>query len=207
MKNKKNEETKTKHDTSLHIIQTAHQLFMEKGFAGVSTRLIASECGITQPALYHHFPNKVSIYLAVLQTDLGKTEEAIHAIVASQGSVRDALLEVTIYILLNRPKNLGQINSDMKQHMDLEQQLTIRHHWTSAYLTPIEQLLKGTLINERLIEEDSTHLAKLAHVYLGMVHQQLPEMDRLAKVEESDARKRAEFLVNVYLDGIMNNGD
>ena len=202
MTKKNKDEVKTKLDTSNFIIQTAHRLFMENGFAGISTRMIAKECGITQPALYHHFPNKVSIYLAVLQSDLSKTEEAIHRIITIQNSIRESLLEVTTYILLNRPKNLGQINNDMRQNMNKEQQLFIRHHWTSAYLTPIEGLLQGATINEP-IKHDPKHLAKLAHVYLGMVHQQLPEMDRLATVEESDIRARAEFLVSIFMDGVI----
>ncbi|MFK3937858.1 TetR/AcrR family transcriptional regulator [Alkalihalobacillus sp. NPDC078783] len=206
MKKKKKSETKTKLNTSVNIIQKAHQLFMDKGYANVSTRMIAKECGLTQPALYHHYPNKVSIYLAVLQTDLKKTEEAIQSIFAHHESIRNALLEMTIYILLNRPKNLGQINSDMKLHMDKEQQLMIRKYWTDAYLSPIEQLLKESSLHTHLTE-DPYHLTKLAHVYLGMVHQQLPEMDRLTNVDEHVARDRAEFLVTVYLDGILNKKD
>ncbi|TSB46548.1 TetR/AcrR family transcriptional regulator [Alkalicoccobacillus porphyridii] len=193
-----------KKNTAEGIIQTAHRLFMELGFTGVSTRMIAKECEITQPALYHHFPNKVSIYLAVLIEDLSNTERALQEIIKHASSFREALLEVTVYILLNRPRKLGQMTNDMRQHLSMEEQLLVRSHWTKAYQTPIEGLLSQVEIHPSLIQTDQ-HLGKLAHVYLGMVHQQIPDMERLELQVEEEIRLKAEFLVTVYVDGIASS--
>lgn len=61
-------------ETYQTIIKTAQRLFMESGYRAVSTRQIAKICGITQPALYHHFKNKQDLYIAVLQDALHHTE-------------------------------------------------------------------------------------------------------------------------------------
>ena len=44
------------------IIKTATKLFLQNGFGETSTRDIAKQIGITQPALYHHFSDVDSIF-------------------------------------------------------------------------------------------------------------------------------------------------
>lgn len=52
--------------TSVRMLDVAAQQFAEKGFSGASMRSIARAAGTTQAAIYHHFPNKAALYLAVL---------------------------------------------------------------------------------------------------------------------------------------------
>lgn len=47
------------------ILHVARQLFREKGFAGTTTREIASAAGLRQPSLFHYFKNKEAIFRAV----------------------------------------------------------------------------------------------------------------------------------------------
>jgi AcrR family transcriptional regulator len=51
--------------TSVQILQVASVLFARHGFAGTSTRDIAREVGISQPALYKHFGSKQQILRAL----------------------------------------------------------------------------------------------------------------------------------------------
>lgn len=44
------------------IIQIAGTLFAKKGFHGVTTREIATACGVSEPVLYQHFNTKEEIY-------------------------------------------------------------------------------------------------------------------------------------------------
>lgn len=48
------------------IVREAIRLFSRHGFDGVTIRQLAEACGITEPALYRHFPSKEAIYNAVL---------------------------------------------------------------------------------------------------------------------------------------------
>ncbi len=48
------------------ILEKAIPLFASAGYAGVSMRNIARAVGITQAALYHHYPDKQSLYLAAM---------------------------------------------------------------------------------------------------------------------------------------------
>ena len=48
------------------IVQQATVLFAAEGFDRVTIKQLAEACGITEPALYRHFPSKEAIYEAVL---------------------------------------------------------------------------------------------------------------------------------------------
>ena len=54
-------------DTYNKILEESVFLFSHTGFNGVSMRDIAMAVGITAPALYHHFPDKETLYRATLE--------------------------------------------------------------------------------------------------------------------------------------------
>ena len=50
--------------TTAKLIDTAIQLFTEKGFANTSNDDIATAAGVTRGALYHHFADKRDLFIA-----------------------------------------------------------------------------------------------------------------------------------------------
>ena len=62
------------------ILETATRLFMQKGFGQTSTRDIAKEIGITQPALYHHFSDKEVLFLSVMTEFSRKVHQDINRV-------------------------------------------------------------------------------------------------------------------------------
>ncbi len=53
-------------DGAQRILSTATPLFATKGFAGVSINDIAAAAGTSKANVFHHFPNKQSLYLAAI---------------------------------------------------------------------------------------------------------------------------------------------
>jgi len=53
-------------DRKSQILQEATRLFSADGYDGMTMKVLASACGITEPALYRHFSSKESLYDAVL---------------------------------------------------------------------------------------------------------------------------------------------
>jgi AcrR family transcriptional regulator len=47
------------------LIDAAHDLFMERDYAQVSTEQILERSGVSRGALYHHFPTKLDLFRAV----------------------------------------------------------------------------------------------------------------------------------------------
>lgn len=52
--------------TRRRILEAAKTLFAESGYAGTSVRMIARSLGLSDPAVYYHFPTKHDLYLALL---------------------------------------------------------------------------------------------------------------------------------------------
>jgi AcrR family transcriptional regulator len=50
-------------ETQERLLETAAQLFSQRGYAGISMRHIATAVGITQAAIYHHFASKDALYI------------------------------------------------------------------------------------------------------------------------------------------------
>ncbi len=62
-------------DRRLAIIETAVQLFSERGFEGVTTRELAAAVGVTEPVLYQHFPSKRDLYHAIIEWKMEQSKE------------------------------------------------------------------------------------------------------------------------------------
>jgi AcrR family transcriptional regulator len=58
------------------IIETAINLFAEKGFRGVTTRELAQAVGVSEPVLYQHFPSKRDLYNAIIETIVENSESS-----------------------------------------------------------------------------------------------------------------------------------
>lgn len=49
------------------LIDTASRVFAERGFRGTTTREIAAAAGVTEAVIFQHFPDKDSLYAAILE--------------------------------------------------------------------------------------------------------------------------------------------
>ena len=108
-------------ETRQRIIDAAIELFGEHGFAGASTRDIATKAGVNAPALQYYFENKEGVYRACVEamaelgwSVLGPAVEHARAALDAEADV-DALIDAFIGILrtladriFTVPKTLGQ---------------------------------------------------------------------------------------------------
>jgi AcrR family transcriptional regulator len=53
--------------TRAHVIEVATRLFAEHGYDGTSVETVQAESGVSRGSLYHHFPGKEALFLAVLE--------------------------------------------------------------------------------------------------------------------------------------------
>ncbi|MBM7094752.1 TetR/AcrR family transcriptional regulator [Bacillus sp. H-16] len=191
--------------TQNRIVSTAHVLFMEHGYRSVSTRRIADACGLTQPALYHHFSSKEAIYLEVLRSELNSTKESLNRIAFRYDDVSECLFHMTYYILVNSPENIGQMFRDIRTEMSAAFQEKINEWWHEAYRLPmVEVFEKG--IRKGVIRDPGQFDAsaeKYVCLLMNMISQAIPSG---GKSEEQDseavAEKRAHFIIDVLLNGL-----
>ncbi len=78
-----------------HILDIAETLFTEHGYKSASIREIAHDCGVTNAAIYYHFPNKESLFMEVMQ----RHAERLHDQMTLAGANIDSLRERIVAIL------------------------------------------------------------------------------------------------------------
>jgi AcrR family transcriptional regulator len=58
------------------ILQTARRLFVQQGYTATSMRQVAAETGIGKATIYHHFPDKQALVMALLKNSMARMNEA-----------------------------------------------------------------------------------------------------------------------------------
>jgi len=53
--------------TRAHVIKVATRLFAAHGYDGTAVEVVQAEAGVSRGSLYHHFPGKEALFLAVLE--------------------------------------------------------------------------------------------------------------------------------------------
>lgn len=126
--------------TEQKIVRTAKELFMEQGYRAVSTRQIAQACALTQPALYHHFKDKQSIYMAVIW-ELTSNIRTAYRPLDFEAEEPSAILAKMFRILIQKhPTNIMLMVHDIFSQMDRENQVILINLWKKTYLDPFKQL-------------------------------------------------------------------
>ena len=81
----------------LDIMQTLAKMLEKKGPVKITTSLLAKECGITEAAIYRHFPSKRKIYSGLVDF----CEESLFSLISNiKSSEDDPLLKVSKVIIM-----------------------------------------------------------------------------------------------------------
>ena len=93
--------------TAERILDSAEELFAERGYAGTSLRDVATAAGIRIPSLYNHFESKEAIYGAVLERDLRPVLRALsdYAVPGrGGGETPRKLVETVMRVMVAHPR-------------------------------------------------------------------------------------------------------
>jgi AcrR family transcriptional regulator len=77
------------------LLAAAQQVFVAQGYHAAAMDEIAEKAGVSKPVLYQHFPGKLELYLALLDTHcdamLARMHEAMAATTENKQRVRNAM--------------------------------------------------------------------------------------------------------------------
>jgi len=146
--------------TRAALVAAARRLFGRDGFAATSVDEIAREARLTTGALYHHFPNKMSLFEAVfeavhadlleasLQASVGAADE-VELLTRGFDAFFDAVLEPDVQriIILDAPAVLG-----LARFTELDEQYAF---------AAITSALQAATVSGRLRVDDPETLARL----------------------------------------------
>ncbi|MGD8521068.1 MAG: TetR/AcrR family transcriptional regulator [Desulfobacterales bacterium] len=71
------------------ILETATDLFAEKGYAGTYVREIVEKAGVSKPVLYYYFKSKEGLFYAILEWATDVQQSVLNEIVETSGTVLD----------------------------------------------------------------------------------------------------------------------
>ena len=186
-------------ETRSNIVDIARLLFMKYGYRAVSTRQIAKACAITQPALYHHFPDKEAIYTEVMRQEIGKTKRAFDSILERYSELEERLVQLAIYLTLAVPEDIGQMFRDIQNELNPDTRAEIQSLWHDGYLMPIvstftDGFSRGIL---KPASDQVPDAVQSAFLLLRLISRTNP-----SSLDEKTARREAEMIVGLLLYGL-----
>lgn len=101
------------------ILDAAQRQFAQYGYSKVTMDEIADELGVVKGSLYYYFPNKESVYQAVVQREQNLFLSQLHEELQTQESAAEQLrcyfrLRV---VFTKRLFNLNQLNREIAHHL------------------------------------------------------------------------------------------
>ena len=147
--------------TITSILQAAQKLFLQKNYADVTMGEIAQAAQVTKGALYHHFPGKEALYLAMMHADLQEMQALFQSAAESKGACRERLHRLTMAFLeLPREKRdlMKLVRRDVNVFKDPLRDRLIRTYQASLP-EPVEAILREGIQGGELASADPRLLA------------------------------------------------
>ncbi len=118
------------------LLETARNLFAERGFYGVSIANIADEHGLTKQALLHHFSSKEKLYGEVLRR-ISEEFDGMRTAAASSGAEPIAQLKTALVGMIpTKPADYVRTRLLMRELLDNPNRAEKASAW---YLKPLLQ--------------------------------------------------------------------
>ncbi len=194
-------------ETRHTILRTAQQLFMEHGYRAVSTRQIADGCGLTQPALYHHFSDKQDLYVAVMKESLAETQAALERIVSRNDGVQERLKRIARYLLSNTERDHTMMMHDIQQELSVESRTTLNQAFQAGIIVPIRSLIEeaigaGVLLDQQKSGIDATTATYLFMSLLSQYISRHVQRSGLLQRDVPEKERAEEVIVQLMFHGI-----
>lgn len=180
-------------NTRARIQTEAARLFVASGYHGVSMREVAEAVGVTKPALYHHFADKESLFLAMLDGALHTLSRIVeHA--RTEVGIRNQLGTLVRDLLDTAPEQrVGlQLASELR-HVSAERRSAFENEYRRVWMGGLTSLMEQAIGRKELRGDlpASAHTrAFLALTYPLVSGAPVPQ-----------PHETAQALLSIYLDG------
>jgi AcrR family transcriptional regulator len=187
--------------TKREILKAAEELFLAKGYKGVSMKDIAEVVHVTAAALYYHFPNgKEELFAQMLQQVLEEaTEQALQAL-TSATDFRERLILLTQSLLAFPIDRFSMLFRDAREHLSHQDKQG-----------PLQEIARNLTQRTTEFFQEAGAAGEVTRQIpppiLALLHQgmciALLNGRRFApeQLQEHTARQLAEMLVSALLDG------
>jgi AcrR family transcriptional regulator len=119
------------------ILAITIPLFAGSGYSGVSMRTIAQKVGVSAAALYHHFPDKQTLYLAAMTLVFTEKSDSLEKILNSNAAPEKRLVQFITRLceLINKDNDFSMlIQREMMDGDDIRLQLLASEVYQDLFL-------------------------------------------------------------------------
>jgi TetR/AcrR family transcriptional regulator, cholesterol catabolism regulator len=194
-------------ETRQQILEAARELFLSRGYKGVSMKDVAEEVRVTSAALYYHFPGgKQDLFFSIIQMMLEEwTQGAIIVTTQVQG-LREGLIKLTQYLLTLPIDRFSILARDIHENvLDRDTQRVALEQLQIVFVQHVTDLFQKAIDAGEISREIPATV--LATMYEGMSISLLRSQHlAIGGTERFDAAQLAGFVVSVLLRGIADQG-
>jgi AcrR family transcriptional regulator len=181
------------------ILAVSKRLFLERGYAATSMREIAEKSGIAKATIYHHFPDKERILLALFEG----TKEGQKAMLAAIRAQEDPVSRIETAVRENLRLLAGIIGIIQAVRRELQGGRELAQKGYGPMLKDFRSLLAEAIVKgeeaglfRRIDPEKATNV--LMAMIQGSVAAAMLGDGRIASPEA-----KAEAILDVFFNGVM----
>ncbi|CAN5537017.1 TetR/AcrR family transcriptional regulator [soil metagenome] len=125
------------------ILNAAQKLLGKYGYAGLSMRELAEECGLAKATIYHYFHDKQSIVLSVLERDMCTMRASTMAAAAQEENCIEKLRAIIHAHYVMSLERHEMIINVIREINGLEPQLQeLKRKHIAAYCSPLTKIIE-----------------------------------------------------------------
>ncbi|KGK91643.1 transcriptional regulator [Desulfosporosinus sp. HMP52] len=199
-----NPELKNSQDNalSLNIIEAARQLFMENGFKGTTTKMIAKTAGVNEATLFRHFKSKEGIFLEISKEITNYSHSRLKSIVQSQLSPEEMFFQFGMELYSRIVESKGVLIVaiiESKKRSELSRNVT---NTLKTVIEILEEKLRE-LYTQGILKESDFFIAALMYVesLIGLFVVQSRLEGELIPVEIERLCRSA---AKIFLEGLID---
>ncbi len=190
-------------ETRQQILKAAQELFLDRGFNGVSMKDVAEVVQITSAALYYHFPEgKQDLFMSVMQALFEEWTHGAELAVAPAHGIRESLILLTQYLFTLPLDRFALLARDVHEHvLDKAKKRMLVLQSRDAFLQLVTNIFQQAIEAGEITRDIPAGV--LATMYEGMSTSVLRSKHlSLGGIENFDAEQLAALVTSVLLDGI-----
>lgn len=183
------------------ILITAKKLFSSEGFSKLSMRRLAKVSGVSVATIYHHFPDKSTLYLKSIQYAFVDKAKIYSTVWASKQSAKKKL-QVFIKLLIQEIKGDPEFHRLLAQEIMMANPQRMKLLANDVFKEQFEFL--KDIMNEISPEKDA-HLLAISVLSLCKYHIEIQPLRQYLsgwKPEHETLDVQAEHIIDLLLKGL-----
>lgn len=185
-----------------HLLEVAEQLFTEYGFQAVSIRDIAQASGVTNAALYYHFPNKEALFDEVIEYHANKLAQRLQEAGADADTPRVQLAAMLTEYAAHVSERRSPLFSLRRKPDKVHREQVEKQHGrlVGHMLAPLEDVLQSASSQGELRQLSDEYSP--ASLLLGLFHGMLQHRKHCTNCQIRP--EDIELVIDIFWDGLKN---